>query len=64
MREGCPVNHIDFICFSELKIAKPTVSPTALSGDILDPDSDDITATKFAVDCQIEHGQVASATLD
>src|SRR5512141_2631833 len=25
------------------------------SGDVLDPDDDDITATKLAVDCQIEH---------
>jgi len=34
------------------------------SGDIFDPDGNDITATKFAVDCQIEHGQIASAALD
>jgi len=32
--------------------------------DILDPDGDDITPTKLAVDCQIEHSQVASATFD
>jgi hypothetical protein len=25
-------------------------------GDILDADGDDITATKLAVDCQVEHG--------
>jgi hypothetical protein len=29
------------------------------SGDIFDPDGDDITATKLTVDCQIEHGQGA-----
>ena len=33
-------------------------------GNILDPDGNDVAATKFAVDCQIEHGQVASATFD
>jgi hypothetical protein len=32
--------------------------------DTLYPDDDDITATKLAVDCQIEHGEVASAVLD
>ena len=25
-------------------------------GDILDPDGDDVTATKLAIDCEIEHG--------
>jgi hypothetical protein len=33
-------------------------------GDILDPDGDDITATKLAVDCLIEHGEVAGAAFD
>src|ERR1700731_4882698 len=33
-------------------------------GDILDPDGDDVAATKLAVDCEIEHGEVASAALD
>jgi len=33
-------------------------------GDILDPDGDDIATTKLAVDCQIEHGEVASASFD
>jgi hypothetical protein len=33
-------------------------------GDILDPDGDDITAAKLAVDGQIEHGEVASAAFD
>jgi hypothetical protein len=28
--EGCPVNHIDFVCFFAVEITKPTVSPTAL----------------------------------
>ena len=36
----------------------------AACGDILDPDGDDIAATKLAVDCQIEHGEVASAAFD
>jgi hypothetical protein len=31
---------------------------------ILDFDCDDVTATKLAVDSQIEHGQVASAIFD
>jgi hypothetical protein len=34
----------------------------AAGSDILDPNGHDITPTKLAVDCQIEHGQVASAT--
>jgi hypothetical protein len=29
--------------------------------DILYPDRDDITGTELAVDCQIEHGEIASA---
>ena len=33
----------------------------AAGGDVLDPDGDDIAPTKLAVDCQIEHGEVASA---
>jgi hypothetical protein len=33
-------------------------------GDILDPDGDDITTAKLAVDRQIEHGEVASAAFD
>jgi len=33
-------------------------------GDILDPDGDDITAAKLAVDCQIEPGEVASAAFN
>jgi hypothetical protein len=33
-------------------------------GNILDSDGDDVAATKLAVDCQIEHRQIASATLD
>src|SRR5207244_11139919 len=33
-------------------------------GDILDPNGDDITAAKLTIDCQIEHGEVASAALD
>jgi hypothetical protein len=32
--------------------------------DILDPDGDDITAAKLAVDRQIEHGEIASAAFD
>jgi hypothetical protein len=32
--------------------------------DILDLDCDDVAATKLAVDRQIEHGKVASATFD
>src|ERR1700692_3516827 len=33
-------------------------------GDILDPDGDDVTAAKLAVDRQIEHGEVASSAFD
>src|SRR5229473_1469064 len=36
----------------------------AAGGDILDPDSDDITAAKLAVDRQIEQREVASAAFD
>jgi hypothetical protein len=36
----------------------------ATAGDILDSDGDDIATTKLAVDCQIEHSQIASAALD
>jgi hypothetical protein len=36
----------------------------AAGGDILDPDGDDITAAKLAIDRQIEHGEVASAAFD
>jgi hypothetical protein len=36
----------------------------AAGGDILDPDSDDITPSKLTVDCQIEHCEVASAAFD
>jgi hypothetical protein len=32
--------------------------------DVLDPDGDDITATKLAVDRQVEHGEVASPAFD
>jgi hypothetical protein len=32
--------------------------------DILDPDGDDIATSELTVDCQIEHGEVASAALD
>ena len=32
----------------------------AAGGDMLNPDGDDITPTKLTVDCQIEHGEVAS----
>ena len=34
------------------------------SGYVLDPDGDDITAAKLAVDCQIEPGEVASAAFN
>jgi hypothetical protein len=34
------------------------------SRNILHPDGNNITTTKLAVYCQIEHGQVASAVLD
>jgi len=33
-------------------------------GDILDPELDDVTVAKLAVDRQIEHSEVASAALD
>jgi hypothetical protein len=36
----------------------------AAGGDILDPNGDDVTAPKLAVDRQIEHGEVASAAFD
>jgi hypothetical protein len=36
----------------------------AARGDILDPDGDNVAATKLAVDRQIEHGEVTSAAFD
>jgi hypothetical protein len=36
----------------------------AASGDILDPDGDDVTAAKLAVDRQIEHRKVANSAFD
>jgi hypothetical protein len=36
----------------------------AAGSGILDPDGDDITATKLAVDGQIKHGKVANSTLN
>jgi hypothetical protein len=36
----------------------------AAGGDMLNPDGDDITPTKLTVDCQIEHGEVASSAFD
>jgi hypothetical protein len=36
----------------------------AAGGDILDPDSNDVTAAKLAVDCQIEHREVANSAFD
>ena len=32
--------------------------------DVLDLDCDDVTAAELAVDCQIEHGKVASAAFN
>jgi hypothetical protein len=36
----------------------------SVCSDVLDPDCDDVTATELAVDCQIEHGKVASAAFN
>src|SRR5260370_25679356 len=36
----------------------------AAGGDILDPDGDDVTAAKLAVDRQIEHSEVANSAFD
>jgi len=36
----------------------------AAGGDILDPDSDNVTAAKLAVDRQVEQREVASAAFD
>jgi hypothetical protein len=41
-----------------------SICRVAAGGDILDPDGDDITAAKFAVDGQIEHGKVARPAFD
>jgi len=40
------------------------IGRVAARGDILDPDGDDVTAKKLAVDCQIEHGEVANAAFN
>ncbi|MGC2626423.1 MAG: hypothetical protein WA269_06265 [Candidatus Udaeobacter sp.] len=39
-----------------------TIRCVAAGSDVLDPKSDDIAPAKLAVDRQIEHGKVASAT--
>src|SRR5258708_12742047 len=36
----------------------------AAGSDILDPDGNDVAATKLAVDCQIEHGEVTNSAFD
>jgi len=41
-----------------------TICGVSARSDILHLDCDDVTATKLTVDCQIEHGKVASATFD
>jgi hypothetical protein len=40
------------------------ISRVSARGDILDFDRDDVTATKLAINCQVEHGEVANATLN
>jgi hypothetical protein len=59
--------------FAQLKPDRPsglllsnrrTIRGISACGDILDLDCDDVTATKLAVDCQIEHGKVASAAFN
>jgi hypothetical protein len=41
-----------------------TIRRITAGGDILDPNGNDITAAKLAVDRQIEHGKVTSAAVD
>jgi hypothetical protein len=41
-----------------------SIRRVAAGGDILDSDGNDVAAAKLAVDCQIEHCEVASAALD
>jgi hypothetical protein len=41
-----------------------TIRRVPARSDILDPDCDNVTTTKLAVDRQIEHGKVASAAFD
>jgi hypothetical protein len=36
----------------------------AAAGDVLNPDGYDVTATKLAVDREIEHGEVTNAAFD
>src|SRR5882757_6509361 len=36
----------------------------AAGGDILDPDGDDVTATKLAIDRQVEHREVTNSAFD
>src|SRR6266436_9594098 len=40
------------------------VEGVSTGGDILDLERDDITTAQFAVDCEIEHGQVSGLTFD
>jgi hypothetical protein len=41
-----------------------TIRCVSACGDVLDPNGDDITAPKLAVDCQIEHGEIANPALN
>jgi hypothetical protein len=41
-----------------------SIRSVPVGGDILDPDGDDVTTSKLAVDRQVEHGEVASAAFD
>ena len=51
-------------CRSTPKRAAHIGALSCCGWDHLDPDGDDITVAKLAVDRQIEHGEVASAALD
>jgi hypothetical protein len=41
-----------------------TVGGVAMRSNVLDLDGDDITTTKFAIDCQVEHGKVAHSPFE
>jgi hypothetical protein len=59
--------------FTQFKSDRPTgfllsyccaIRRVPAGGDILDPDGNDVTATKLAVDRQIEHGVVTNSAFD
>jgi hypothetical protein len=49
---------------SFLLLDRCAIRRVAAGSDILDSDGNDVTATKLAVDCKIEHGEVTNSAFD